>query len=122
MLKTSNIYSPKIKVNMEKYILKMRKYFNFFQMNIVFMMTYIILFTSFGQYFFVAVMQCGSIDYHISLCPLIWREILSQYIPRDVLGQYFPTGVNVMGARLIGKSTLPHKHHTTFKKRFEMTH
>ena len=36
-----------------------------------------------GQYFFVPVMQCGSIDHHISMCPLIRREILSQYIPPD---------------------------------------
>ena len=50
----------------------------------------LILFTSFGEYFFVSVMQCGSIDHHISMCPLIRREKLSQYIPKDVLGQYFP--------------------------------
>ena len=36
-----------------------------------------------GQYFFVPVMQCGSINHHISMCPLIWREVLSQYIPRE---------------------------------------
>ena len=67
---------------------------------------YIFLFTSFGQYFFVSVMPHGNIDHHMSMSPLIMRDILSQYISRDVLGQYFPPDQWAHGNMVVNASEL----------------
>ena len=47
-----------------------------------------ILFTSFGQYFYVPVILFRCIDHSISMYLLIYSDIMSEYIPRDVLRHY----------------------------------